>query len=224
MRYITLLFLCLLLNTDAADAFLCSRSYFSLLRSSLRSQTHSELDTDLDTDWKNKVEGIIQSSIVNDGLAVSSIVWHSERLEVIVASNDSNNESESEGGGGANSDTIEKAHRNLYHYLELDQDDISQNALANYEILVASPGLSDSLTRDYDFVAFKGFPVSVETSVDVKGKTVFQGTLMERNDENVVISVKGRLVKIPRDTISQIYLPKSLHEAGDHEIKKLSRT
>lgn len=52
-----------------------------------------------------------------------------------------------------------------------------------YKLVVSTPGAKDVLTRDREFVAFKGFPVCVTTSEGIKknkpdGPTEFLGTLV----------------------------------------------
>ena len=39
----------------------------------------------------------------------------------------------------------------------------------------------------------QGFPVAVSTTEEFKSKTLFEGTLIERNAEHVTISMKGAL-------------------------------
>ncbi len=48
------------------------------------------------------------------------------------------------------------------------------------------------LTRDREFVAFKGFPVCVTTSEPLKkkdGPTKFEGTLYDRTEDTVGVSM-----------------------------------
>ena len=57
---------------------------------------------------------------------------------------------------------------------------------------VSSPGLSSVLTSDLDFRSFKGFPVTVETTEPFKKKTSWEGTLVSRDSEYVVINLVRR--------------------------------
>lgn len=75
-----------------------------------------------------------------------------------------------------------------------------------YVLEVSSPGVSDVLSRDRDFVSFKGFPVVVKTTEPHKGQTRWEGTLMRREDEYVFINLKGRPVKIPRGLVQEVRL------------------
>mmetsp|Transcript_25836 Transcript_25836/g.58194 ORF Transcript_25836/g.58194 Transcript_25836/m.58194 type:complete len:219 (+) Transcript_25836:371-1027(+) len=46
-----------------------------------------------------------------------------------------------------------------------------------YNLVVSTPGAKDVLTRDREFAAFKGFPVTVTTKEPYKNKIVFEGNL-----------------------------------------------
>ena len=93
--------------------------------------------------------------------------------------------------------------------------------LEDNEIMVASRGVSDRLTTDRDFVSFKGFPVVVHTTEVHKKKTEFEGSLLERSEEKVSLSLKGRILNIPRALIKEVVLVKSQVEPTDIEMKKL---
>ena len=85
----------------------------------------------------------------------------------------------------------------------LDESELIQEA---YVLEVSSPGLSDHLTSDRDFTAFKGFPVTVTTSEPVKGRTAWQGQLIRRDEDAVHLSCRGRTVAIPRTHIQEVQL------------------
>ena len=63
--------------------------------------------------------------------------------------------------------------------------------------------------------------IAVTTTEDFKKKTLFEGSLIERSDEHVVVSLKGRIVKVPRKVIASVRLPKAKYESGDSEMRKL---
>ncbi len=75
-----------------------------------------------------------------------------------------------------------------------------------YVLEVSSPGVSEILTCDRDFRAFKGFPVVVTTTEAVKGQSSWRGQLISRDDEAVVLSCRGRKVAIPRSQIQEVQL------------------
>ena len=75
-----------------------------------------------------------------------------------------------------------------------------------YVLEVSSPGVSDVLTSDRDFAAFKGFSVTVTTTEAYKGQSSWSGRLALRDDNTVNINVRGRTVKIPRDIVTAVVL------------------
>ena len=76
-------------------------------------------------------------------------------------------------------------------------------------------GVSNTLSSDKDFAAFKGFDVTVTTNAEFKKKTKFEGTLVGRDAEFVTINLKGRLQKIPIELVEAVRLPTAQTEAGD---------
>jgi ribosome maturation factor RimP len=75
-----------------------------------------------------------------------------------------------------------------------------------YVLEVSSPGVSEVLTSDRDFAAFKGFSVLVTTHEAFKGQPNWNGRLAQRDDDAVYINVRGRTLKIPRDIIAEVVL------------------
>jgi ribosome maturation factor RimP len=110
-------------------------------------------------------------------------------------------------------------HQKLYEEFEKREADLA--VVTRNEIIVASPGIGDVLRSNRDFVTFKGFTVSVTTTEIYRKKTTFEGTLVERNDETVAISQKGRMIRIPREIIAEVRLPRSKYESTDTEMRKL---
>jgi ribosome maturation factor RimP len=91
----------------------------------------------------------------------------------------------------------------------LDEADVLPGA---YVLEVSSPGLSEFLETDREFTSFKGFEVSVTTREPHKGKTLWIGSLIGRDDTAVRINQKGRAIAIPRDLVAQVRLADSLQE------------
>ncbi|NJM97594.1 MAG: ribosome maturation factor RimP [Phormidesmis sp. RL_2_1] len=85
----------------------------------------------------------------------------------------------------------------------LDELDLIPDA---YVLEVSSPGLSDILTSDRDFLVFKGFPVEVQLSQPHKNKQTWQGSLVGRDEQALLLNLKGRPVKIPRALIRSVQL------------------
>jgi ribosome maturation factor RimP len=75
-----------------------------------------------------------------------------------------------------------------------------------YVLEVSSPGLSQFLTQDRDFAAFRGFPVTVQTTEPFRGQQVWIGTLTCRDQDWIHLNQKGRPVSIPRTIVSQVQL------------------
>ena len=85
----------------------------------------------------------------------------------------------------------------------LDESDLIPEA---YVLEVSSPGLSDVLTSDRDFVVFKGFPVEVQLTEPHKKKQTWQGHLVSRDEVALSLNLKGRPVKIPRELVRFVQL------------------
>lgn len=75
-----------------------------------------------------------------------------------------------------------------------------------YVLEVSSPGVSDQLTTERDFIVFKGFAIEVMLHTPHKGKKVWLGTLLERTDKKLAISQRGRRVALPRDLVESVQL------------------
>jgi ribosome maturation factor RimP len=85
----------------------------------------------------------------------------------------------------------------------LDESELIPDA---YVLEVSSPGVSERLERDRDFAVFKGFPVEVQLSEPYKKKQVWKGSLVGRDEENLSINLKGRLLGIPRSLVQSVQL------------------
>ncbi|NER07346.1 MAG: ribosome maturation factor RimP [Okeania sp. SIO3C4] len=75
-----------------------------------------------------------------------------------------------------------------------------------YLLEISSPGISKFLDNDRDFIAFKGFSVTVNTSEPYKGKNQWTGQLVGRDRTAIYINQKGRQVTIPRSLIMTVEL------------------
>ena len=103
--------------------------------------------------------------------------------------------------GDTSLDNCEKMSRQLEEIL--DQDNVIPGA---YTLEISSPGISNQLTTDREFISFKGFPVIVETNTVYKKKTQWQGRLQGRDEESVYVNNKGKIVSIPRELIAKVEL------------------
>ncbi len=87
--------------------------------------------------------------------------------------------------------------------MTLDATDLIPDA---YVLEISSPGLSGQLTTDRDFISFKGFEVRVETAEPYKGQKEWQGNLVNRDETNVYLNQKGRVISLPRSLVTLVEL------------------
>ncbi len=86
---------------------------------------------------------------------------------------------------------------------ELDAAEIIPGS---YVLEVSSPGISRTLTTDREFIAFKGFTVTVKTFAPYKQHKQWQGNLQGRDDEAIYLNQKGKAIAIPRDLVATVRL------------------
>uniref|UniRef100_A0A7S3L4I1 Uncharacterized protein n=1 Tax=Amphora coffeiformis TaxID=265554 RepID=A0A7S3L4I1_9STRA len=97
----------------------------------------------------------------------------------------------------------------------LDCTEIGQAIAETHSIEVTTPGVvSDEIQGDRMFSAYRGFDVTVVYEDPKKNnkKRTIEGRLVERNDEHVIINVKGRMSKLVRDNVVSVKLPKAKRE------------
>jgi len=142
------------------------------------------------------------------GMAIVSINFAKGKLSILAS------------GGGI--EDLEQLNRRLGDVLDRwevgdgeEGGSEAAKALPAYMLEVASPGVSDLLLDDRDFETFKGFEVRVRLSEEFKKKTDYDGTLQGRDEDSVLINLKGRIVKLPRGLVIDVRLPSALTEAGD---------
>lgn len=83
----------------------------------------------------------------------------------------------------------------------LDNLEIMPNS---YVLEISSPGISQQLTTDRDFISFKGFPVIVETHTPYKKETQWRGNLQSKDQKAIYINKKGKLISIPIELVVQV--------------------
>ncbi|MCG5056646.1 ribosome maturation factor RimP [Limnoraphis robusta] len=86
---------------------------------------------------------------------------------------------------------------------QLDTVDLIPDA---YVLEISSPGISQTLTSDRDFISFKGFPILIRTSEPYKGYKERLGKLVRRDETAVYLNQKGRQIAIPRTLIAEVLL------------------
>ncbi len=75
-----------------------------------------------------------------------------------------------------------------------------------YVLEISSPGISRYLSSERDFIAFKGFEVSVKTNPPYMDKKEWQGRLQGRDEKALYLNRKGRAIAIPCSVITQVQL------------------
>ena len=84
--------------------------------------------------------------------------------------------------------------------------DLTEMIPGAYVLEISSPGISRTLTTDREFIAFKGFGVSIKTFAPYKNKKQWQGRLQKRDETAVHINDKGKAIAIPRDLVAKVQL------------------
>jgi len=91
-----------------------------------------------------------------------------------------------------------------------DSLDVHNVPTGPYILEVSSPGLNRRLTRDKDFLKFRGENVQIRTTDKIEGIRNFQGRLVEYIMENdgriVVVEREGTLFRIPKEKIVKAHL------------------
>jgi ribosome maturation factor RimP len=72
-----------------------------------------------------------------------------------------------------------------------------------YVLEVSSPGIGEELCSDRDFTSFRGFPVEVVSRDAAKAR---EGLLLGRDEQAVLLNMRGRTVRIPRDQVLGVRL------------------
>jgi ribosome maturation factor RimP len=80
----------------------------------------------------------------------------------------------------------------------------------SYTLEVSSPGLDRPLTRDKDFIKYRGSVVRIKTGEKLDGAKNFHGILNDYLDEDgaktLVVDVSGKIYHIPRDLVVKAHL------------------
>jgi len=80
----------------------------------------------------------------------------------------------------------------------------------SYTLEVSSPGLDRPLTRDKDFIKYRGSAVRIKTSEKLDGAKNFHGMLVDYLQEDgrktLIVDVSGKSFHIPRDLVAKAHL------------------
>mmetsp|Transcript_38039 Transcript_38039/g.80991 ORF Transcript_38039/g.80991 Transcript_38039/m.80991 type:complete len:197 (-) Transcript_38039:405-995(-) len=132
------------------------------------------------------------------GLKIESIAFQGGKLRVLAS--------------GGSIDDLQVLNSRLSSVLDDPEVD---ETMPPFLLEVSSPGVSNELSSDVEFTAWKGFEVIVTTSEEFKKKLVHSGTLLGRDAEFISLNQKGRVQKIPRDCVASVTLPTARTEPGD---------
>lgn len=77
---------------------------------------------------------------------------------------------------------------------------------ASYVLEVSSPGIGEELLTDRDFTSFRGFPVAVVRREASGAEATREGLLLGRDEAAVLLNVRGRTVRIPREDVLRVRL------------------
>ena len=183
------------------------------------SHFENSANTRISSEQQQKFTRLINTTLSTHGLGLKKIEWFTDRIEVttfkLISSTVDDNSTAQE--DFPNADMLEGAHKSIYSLLESSDASLVED----YELIVASPGIEDVLKTPRDFITFQGFPVIVSLKQEFRKKLIFEGSLQEKTDEHVIISIKGRILKIPLELVDRVELPKPKFEPNDPEIRKL---
>lgn len=87
-----------------------------------------------------------------------------------------------------------------------EQLDLTEIIPGAYVLEISSPGISRTLTTERDFIAFKGFAVTIKTFAPYKNKKQWQGRLQHQDETAIHINDKGKAIAIPRDLVAKVQL------------------
>lgn len=132
------------------------------------------------------------------GLEVVDVVLHTNKNPVVLRVDIRNPDQDT------GLDDCERMSRMLEPVL--DANDLIPYA---YVLEISSPGAERQLQGDREFIAFKGFMVTVSATAPHEGKQSWSGHLVSRNETHITISIKGRLVNIPREVVDRVELTKA---------------
>jgi ribosome maturation factor RimP len=77
---------------------------------------------------------------------------------------------------------------------------------AAYVLEVSSPGIAEELQNDRDFASFRGFPVQLLRREAAGDEVSQEGLLLGRDADAVLLNIRGRSVRIPRDQVVKVRL------------------
>ena len=84
--------------------------------------------------------------------------------------------------------------------------ELSQLLSSPYVLEISSQGLNDVLQTDREFETFKGFPIEVVFRNQEHSDLLKSGLLHHRSKDHLLINIKGKISKIPRQDVIKVRL------------------
>ena len=148
----------------------------------------------LDEDVINSVREILDSLLLEEGLELVDIEYRREgRGRVLRIYIDKE--------GGVTVDDCAKISRELGALL-----DVHDVIPSSYTLEVSSPGLTRALKKPRDFNRFRGKRVKIKTKIDIEGRRIFIGRLLDFVDDVATVLVDGHTYFIDYDKIEMANL------------------
>lgn len=168
-----------------------------------------EVEGDEDVDLADKAEAAADG--IDDAAWDTADLGDAEEIDLGVDDPDAGalpdddaNDDEDAGGHGASLRQCQRLSVALEALLDGGAIPVPADA---YTLEVGTPGAPSVLTRDFEFEVFKSFPVTVRTTEVWRKADRFTGALHSRTEAAVVLNLKGRLLKIPRELVAEVRLP-----------------
>ena len=146
--------------------------------------------------WVAKARALAELEAANYNCVVVDCRWTRGKLLIKVEHEDPDNFS-------VGITECERISRSLG--FRLDNADFMEEDKA-YNLVVSTPGAKEILTREREFQAFKGFPITVTFHETFKKKDEITGSLHDRDDEILSVNCKGRIVKVPLSNVKEVRL------------------
>ncbi len=102
--------------------------------------------------------------------------------------------------GGVDLDTCERFHRAV----DVVLDELDPTFGVPYTLNVSSPGLDRPFKTDRDYQKAMGQKVEVRLFAPMQGKKLFEGVLIDHDENCVCIEVKGETLKFEKSKIAKI--------------------
>jgi len=91
--------------------------------------------------------------------------------------------------------------------------DIHDLIKGRYTLEVSSPGFDRPISRDQDFIKYRGEQVNIKTGLKIEGIKNFQGTLVDIIDESgqkiILLELSGKTYRIPKADVIKANLKAS---------------